>query len=113
MLHNTTTRAHFVECRLWRQRDYINETGYRGAPVPPPQQLHQSDSTTQYMKFRGHIWYSAAGSLRVNPAPLAGGRAPPAVYSPTLDNADFLQTSYWDTWHAFRDMLYVRNCTFK
>lgn len=70
LLHNTSARAHFVECWRTRPPEYINEAGYRGAPTLQPATAASSAPIRGTLSFRYHIWYCAAWSLR---APL---RAP-------------------------------------
>ncbi|CAH0719540.1 unnamed protein product, partial [Brenthis ino] len=77
MLHNTLTRAHFVECWRTREPEYINEAGYRGAPTREPATAASSPPIRGILSFRYHIWYCAAGSLRVPPPPPTARRPRP------------------------------------
>ncbi|CAH4032700.1 unnamed protein product [Pieris brassicae] len=69
MLHNATTRVHFVECWLSRLAEYLSEARYRGAPTREPATAGTSRPIRTILSFRYHIWYCAAGSLRA-PSPL-------------------------------------------
>lgn len=79
MLHNTSTRVNFVEC--WRTRDpqYINEAGYRGAPTREPATAASYPPIAEILSFRYHIWYCAAGSLRVPPPPRPDAAEPALI----------------------------------